>query len=792
MAHDVRTDPTWNAIPRVLLVYSLPLASLAYCLHMGWVGTSRDFWVPLAFGLIVPYINTRNRSNQFWAIRDYQNRDSFPPTLGLLHATLWCSVVNLTPNAAWAVTAFAVGFLVFDYFMIRYGMLCLYIVPLRFHHSGPLRALFGFGLAWWPALGVGFALTHLFGQDTVLWIGLFALGLIGIVQTDLYLYGRLFAKRERFDHVRNVAVIGAGWAGMYATKWLTELGITVTCYEETDDIGGVWVFRRDVPGGVAKQTRATSSKHFMHASDFPLPPGLPDFLDPTDVLQFLNDYVDHFGIRDRIRLNTTVLGLDRDGDEWVVTTKTAGGERADTRFDAVVVASGPQGIPRLDVANDRLYREYTGDLIHAADHKEAPGAQHGSTVLVVGAGESAADIVAEFAAGGAEVYWSAHRGQWFADRNVGPFAADLFVASGTRALAGRYLNFEYIFRRYYVGLFIDLAWGRGGHGIRAWAPTVPYLHQFLNKSRDGILEIYRNRVKARCAPIAIEGSHVRFSQDEAPVRIDKIVLATGYKPHWPFLKTQPRRLHKLVFDLDTPTLAFVGFVRPVLGSIPSLSEAQARWMAHVFAGKASLPPKHQREVIDYIGHELHHRFYHDTSDLDVLVDQESYSTLLASYVNCDVKWLKLFFRWPKAFFHLMRVPWMPFKFELNHQDPTRRKAALENTVREGVDALHPLRWLNLDMASTFLGAFGALAVCLVLFPLKYVAAGTAAFMLFAQVLFRLGDIYLFQPGSATCQANRDTRPPRETAPHSEPPVEDGERAGVEARDVESADGVPTG
>ena len=480
-----------------------------------------------------------------------------------------------------------------------------------------------------------------------------------------------------------------------------------------------------------------------------------------------------------------MVSLKQDRDEWVVVTKTAAGEPADNRFDAVVVASGPQGIPRIHVSSHPLYGQYTGDLIHAEEYKEAKGVPDESVVLIVGAGESAADIVAEFVAEGVEVYWSAHGGQWFVDRNVGPFPADLFLASGTRVLAGRFLNFEYIFRRYYFGLFIDIAWGRGGHGIREWAPAVPYLHQFLNKSRDGILEVYRDQVKAKCGPVEIEGKSVRFAPDEAPVRIDKIILATGYRQHWPFLEKQPRRLHKLVFDIDTPTLSFVGFVRPILGSIPSLSEAQARWMAHVYAGKASLPSRKQRKVIDYIDHKLHHRFYYDTSDLDVLVDQEGYSTLLASYVNYDVKWLKLLFTWPRAFWLLMFLPWMPFKYELSHKDPKRRKAALANTIREGVDKLHPLRWFNLDMALIVLGTFGALAVCLWLFPLKYVAAGTAAFMLFMQTLFRLGDIYLFQPTSGTCEPDSDVRPLQEAVPHGDPTVGEPRRAEVETLGVVS-------
>ena len=47
--------------------------------------------------------------------------------------------------------------------------------------------------------------------------------------------------------------------------------------EASPDIGGVWRYDHDKPGGVFEQTRATSSLHFMHAADFPFPEGTPDF-----------------------------------------------------------------------------------------------------------------------------------------------------------------------------------------------------------------------------------------------------------------------------------------------------------------------------------------------------------------------------------------------------------------------------------------------------------------------------------------------------------------------------------
>lgn len=40
----------------------------------------------------------------------------------------------------------------------------------------------------------------------------------------------------------NVVVIGSGIAGLLATKYAKAAGFNVTCYEQTDSIGGTWVF----------------------------------------------------------------------------------------------------------------------------------------------------------------------------------------------------------------------------------------------------------------------------------------------------------------------------------------------------------------------------------------------------------------------------------------------------------------------------------------------------------------------------------------------------------------------
>jgi len=732
MATD-RCDPTWNHVPRWVLVYVLPLSLLAVCLEMGWIGMSRDFWVPLLFGLVIPSLNTRYKAGMPWALRDFQDRDTFLPTVGLFHAVLWLICVRTLASLPMAVAAFMAAFMIFDYLMVRYRLLCVYALDLDVVKAGALKTVLHFAVLWWFWVGTGFALAHVFGVDTLLAIGGLAAVQIGVTQLGLTLWGRKNAPPRKLEGIRRVAVLGGGWAGMYAVKWLDELGLDVTCFEDSDQIGGLWRYREDHPGTVFKETRTTSSKHFMHASDFPMKDSMPDFPSHGEVHDYLQRYVDHCGIHERFQLETKVHEIARTEKGWRVEIER-NGKRENDSFDAVIVCTGPQGIPRMNVQTDPLYRHFDGKIVHAADYKHAKDIADGESVLIVGAGESAADIVAEVVAAGADVHWTTHRGQWFVDRNIGPFAADLFLAPGVRALVGRFLNFEYILRRYLVGRFIDLVWGRGGHGIPEWEPEVPYLHQFLNKSREGIYEVYKGKVATYRAPIKIDGKNVYFEGRDEPVHVDRILLASGYRPHWPFLEDQPDQLFKLVFDPRDPTLTFVGLARPVLGSIPSLAELQTRWIAHVFAGKASLPHPKRMATMMYFDRKIHEKRFLDSSHLGVIVDQQDYSSLLASYVDADVRWFKLLFTNPRALRWLLAAPWLPFKYHLNSEEPVRRREALEHTIRAQADPLHPLHFINLDISLFFGLLLGIPAICLFFFPASTVVAGAAG-ILFVSALF---------------------------------------------------------
>ncbi|CAF1530147.1 unnamed protein product [Didymodactylos carnosus] len=92
---------------------------------------------------------------------------------------------------------------------------------------------------------------------------------------------------------KKFAVIGGGWSGIYGLKYLLEEQLDARLYEREPNLGGVWLYK-DAPGSVYQSTHVTSSKTFLHPSDFPMAKEIPHFPKHDQVLAHLNSYADQY------------------------------------------------------------------------------------------------------------------------------------------------------------------------------------------------------------------------------------------------------------------------------------------------------------------------------------------------------------------------------------------------------------------------------------------------------------------------------------------------------------------
>ncbi len=394
-----------------------------------------------------------------------------------------------------------------------------------------------------------------------------------------------------------VAVIGAGVSGVAAAKCLMDDGLEPAVFEQGSELGGIWRYDEALPegGGPAyRGLRTNTSKQTTAFSDFPFPTNLPDFPPRSEMLRYLNDYVDNFHVRDRIRFQTTVDCVTPAGDgRWTVASRSADGSRVET-FDAVVVCSG---VFRDPVLPDIPGREtFTGTIMHSRGYT-APDRFVGQTVVVVGGGSSATDVAVEVSGVARHVVMSI--------RGMSTSVPDPSGASTAATLhiwLSRLLS-QTVRER--LVRHARLVWDRYFPGDRHITPDAPFV---LGTAPFAPSEKLRGPLAAGAVALKpgiarLEGDSAVFL-DGSRVQVDTIVFATGYAISFPFLDASivaPSMggldLYQLVSPPEWPTLAFVGMFR-VSGPAPPVAEMQARWAAGIFRGAVRLPsPSAMRATI---------------------------------------------------------------------------------------------------------------------------------------------------------------------------------------------------
>src|SRR3954462_957651 len=181
-----------------------------------------------------------------------------------------------------------------------------------------------------------------------------------------------------------VVVIGAGPAGLATAGALRHHGIGSVVLER-DAIGASWRKHYD-------RLHLHTSRHLSHLPGYRMPRRYGNWVARDDVVEYLEDYVQAHNLD--VRTGVEVEGLERDGEDWRV--RTSDGDFIAPR---VVVATGynrHQHLPDWPgVAT------YTGELIHSGNYRN-PDPYAGKTVLLVGTGNSGAEICVDLIEGGAK------------------------------------------------------------------------------------------------------------------------------------------------------------------------------------------------------------------------------------------------------------------------------------------------------------------------------------------------------------------------------------------------------
>jgi NADPH-dependent 2,4-dienoyl-CoA reductase/sulfur reductase-like enzyme len=307
----------------------------------------------------------------------------------------------------------------------------------------------------------------------------------------------------------DIVVIGAGPAGLAVAATLGRAGLPHLVIERAHDVGASWKRHYD-------RLHLHTVKEYSSLPFSPWPRGTPRYPSRDDVVRYLERYAEEHRIKPRFGVE--VRRVTRGRDRFTVDTSAG---LLQPRF--VVVATGYNGVAnRPDFPG---LAGFIGSVVHTEVYKNA-GPYAGKRTLVVGCGNSGAEIALDLAEQGVDVSMVVRgpvhvvpRDLWGRPSQVTGVMLSRFPVAIRDALVAPILRLA-------VG---DLSrWGiirpaAGPGRLIEDAGRVPIL------DIGTIAQVKAGRIRVVPAVQDVLPDRVRFA-DGRIEPFDAIILATGYRP----------------------------------------------------------------------------------------------------------------------------------------------------------------------------------------------------------------------------------------------------------------------
>ena len=347
-----------------------------------------------------------------------------------------------------------------------------------------------------------------------------------------------------------IAVIGAGPAGLAASYSLARKNLDHVVLEMGEAPGHSW-------SNVYESLRLHTGKHMSALPGMPFPRTTPLFPGRQTFLDYLQEYARRFKLP--IETGCTVTAVRRQHGGWRLTTA-----KGEMWVQHLVVATGI--MPAPNVPRFQGQEEYRGQVIHTAVYRR-PEPYALKRVLVVGVGNSGAEIATELNRAGAQVTISIRSGANFVPRTL----LGVPIQYYSRWMQVLPIPLRELLASASTGLVERLRGGpviqKPGYGPLERQPVIGF--GLVNAVRDG-------SIAAKPGIQSFTGDGALFA-DGSSDAFDEVILATGYRAAIGILDSMVRRDERgfaardRVLSVDQPNLYFVGHNYGMIGALLNIA-----------------------------------------------------------------------------------------------------------------------------------------------------------------------------------------------------------------------------
>ncbi|BDG05647.1 flavin-containing monooxygenase [Anaeromyxobacter oryzae] len=355
----------------------------------------------------------------------------------------------------------------------------------------------------------------------------------------------------------HAVVIGGGQAGLSVGYQLAQRGVGFVILDAHERIGDAWRQRWD-------SLRLFSPARFDGLAGMPFPAPANAFPTKDEMADYLEAYAARFDLP--VRTGVRVDGLSRRGGRYLVTA-------GDRSFEAeqVIVAMSSYQSGRVPAFASELVPGIT--QLHSKDYRN-PSQLRDGAVLVVGAGNSGAEIALEVARSGHPT-WVSGRDVGQIPFRIGGLAARLFLAR---------LVFRLVFHRL---LTLRTPLGRKAH-LKQGERGVPLIRTKAEHLAAAGIRRAPRVVGVRDGLPLLEGGR--------PLPVANVIWCTGFHPgfSWidlPIFGDDGAPRHERGVVAEEPGLYFVGlhFLYALSSAMVHGVGRDAEYVAEIVAARARAP-----------------------------------------------------------------------------------------------------------------------------------------------------------------------------------------------------------